>query len=247
MIICRSLESLLYAWRTQQKCVILKPIYINRHDDKYNCLDFANLNCSNAYEYWSNLCFVMSLTGLLICPNNVENIREDEGELTIATKRSRVVRLRPNNIVWFDSPVKDSFDVYDYFDVRSARPHDIYLIEDSDDFVRSVNFFPSPRAGANKTKDLVASSRMTHKQLLSPDWGNGIVRLKVLRVMASKGITGNLSMRTENKTYYKKPKIDFFKRVVSDRVVPLYTLQEVVNMEQNKGESWKTAQILKVK
>lgn len=189
----------------------------------------------------------MSLTGLLICPNNVENIREDEGELTIATKRSRVVRLRPNNIVWFDSPVKDSFDVYDYFDVRSARPHDIYLIEDSDDFVRSVNFFPSPRAGANKTKDLVASSRMTHKQLLSPDWGNGIVRLKVLRVMASKGITGNLSMRTENKTYYKKPKIDFFKRVVSDRVVPLYTLQEVVNMEQNKGESWKTAQILKVK
>ena len=247
MIICRSLESLLYAWRTQQKCVIIDPIYINRHDYKYRILDFANFNCLNAYEYWANLCFCMSLTGLLLYPNNVESIREYKGQLTIAMKRSNVVKVNPDKITWFDTVVDDCFHVYDYFDVRSARPHNLSVIKGHGDFVKKINFFPSPRTGANQSKDLVASSVMTREQLLSPDWGNGIVRLKVLRMMDSKGITGSLSVRTETKTYYKKPKINFYKRIVSDKIMPLYCLKDIVEMKQIKGEPWKTTQILKIK
>ena len=247
MIIGKTLESLLYAWKTQQKCIIFEPVYINRHDKKYSILDYDNLNASNAYEYWANLCFCMSLTGLLLYPNNIENIREGDKTLTIATKRSRIVTLNPNTIIWFDEVLKNSFDVYDYFDVRSSKHHQITAINDSSDFVKTINFFPSPRVGATKTKDLVASSVMTREQLLSPDWGNGIVRLKVLRMMDSKGITGSLSLRTENKTYYKKPKISFYKRVVSQKVETLHSLEDITNMKQVKGDAWKTVQILKAK
>tara|TARA_R100001509_G_scaffold164368_2_gene141680 strand:- start:488 stop:1057 length:570 start_codon:yes stop_codon:yes gene_type:complete len=189
----------------------------------------------------------MSLTGLLLYPNNVESIREYEGQLTIATKRSKVVKINPHKTTWFDTVVDDCFHVYDYFDVRSARPHNLFEIKGDGDFVKKINFFPSPRTGASQTKDLVASSTMTHKQLLSPDWGNGIVRLKVLRMMDSKGITGSLSIRTETKAYYKKPKINFYKRIVSEKITPLYSLGDIVRMKQIKGEAWKTIQTLKTK
>ena len=245
MIICRSLESLLYAWRTQQKCVVFNPCYINRFDDKYSVLNLEDFNADNAYEYWANLSFSMALTGLLLCPNNIENIREDDG-LVITTKGSKIFKPKTDVLRWLDKE-EDIYDVYDFFDVRSSRLHDVSIIEDDEDLVRKINFFPSPRSCVVQTKDLVATSCMTHEQLLSPDWGNGIVRIKVMRMMQSSGITGPLSVRTETKTYYKKPKIDFYKRVVSKRMVPQYSLDEVVDMEQDKGEAWKTVQILKQK
>ena len=245
MIVCRSLESLLYCWRTQQKCVVLNPCYINRFDDKYATLNLEEFNATNAYEYWANLCFCMSITGLLLCPDNVENIREDDGA-TIATKGSKLFKPNSNFVEWLDQE-EDAYDVYDYFDVRSARLHNIDIIKREEEFVKKINFFPSPRLGVTQTKDLVATSCMTHEQLLNPDWGNGIVRIKVLRMMQSEGITGPMSVRTESKTYYKKPKIDFFKRVVSKKILPRHSLLEVAQMKQNKGEAWKTVQILKQK
>ena len=33
----------------------------------------------------------------------------------------------------------------------------------------------------------------------------------------SEGITGMLSVKTEKKTYYKKPKVEFYKRIVTER------------------------------
>lgn len=247
MIIGKSLESLLFAWRTQQKCIISNPVYINRHDSKYNALVLDEFNASNAYEFWANLSFCMGLTGLLLYPNNVENIRQDDNSVTISTKGAKIIEISSNHITWFDKVLDGSFDVYDYFDVRSAKYHSVSVINSTSDFVRKINFFPSPRTGANQTKDLVASSRMTQEQLLSPDWGNGIVRLKVLRMMDSEGITGSLSSKTKTKTYYKKPKINFYKRVVSNRIEPIHSLIDIVNMKQVKEQAWKTAQILKVK
>ena len=88
---------------------------------------------------------------------------------------------------------------------------------------------------------------MSREQLFNPDWGNGIVKLKVLRMLASEGITGHLSVRTPKKTYYKKPKIEFYKRIVSERWEPQMTFDEIYNMEQVKGESWKMIQKLRLR
>ena len=150
-------------------------------------------------------------------------------------------------IIYFDKAIPDSLDVYDFFDTRSMRLHDKAEILDDDDFVRQINFYPSPRSSVAVTKDLVASSRMTTEQLLDPAYGNGIVRLKMLRMLKSEGITGPLSVKTEKKTYYKTPKIEFFKRVVSERTQPLYSFDEVFKLEQTKGEAWKMIEKLRAR
>ena len=205
------------------------------------------MNSKDPRELWSNLCFAMAMSSLLLVPNNVESIREEDSGVAVVTKGSRIKRFKADEIIYFDEPEPDVFDVYDFFDTRSMRMHDKTEILDSGDFVRQINFYPSPRSSVAVTKDIVASSRVTHEQLLDPAYGNGIARLKILRMLELEGITGPLSIKTEKKTYYKKPKIEFFKRVVSARTKPIHSFSEIYNLKQTKGESWKMIEKLKAK
>ena len=189
----------------------------------------------------------MSFTSLLLFPNNIESVRETEEGIDVFTKGSKVKKVITDNVNYFDQKTDDLFNVYDFFDTRSTRIHDKWEIKEDNDFVKKINFYVSPRVDNGTTKDLVASSVMTREQLLDPDWGNGIVKLKVLRMLASEGITGHLSVRTEKKTYYKKPRIEFYKRVVSERWKPKISFDEVYNMDQVEGEAWKIVQKLKAR
>ena len=88
---------------------------------------------------------------------------------------------------------------------------------------------------------------MTREQLLDPSYGNGIAKIKVLRMLKSEGITGPMSVRTEKKIYYKNPKIEFFERVTSERSKPLHSFEDIYNMKQTEGEAWKMIQKLKAR
>lgn len=246
IIVGKSLSCILYCWRTQTRCVIHEPSYIFRFDEQYKGYDFSFMNAENPKQLWTNLCFAMGMSSLLLFHDNVESIREEEDGLAFVTKGSRIKRIKTENVVYFDEPVSDTFGVYDFFDTRSTRRHDLWEIKGDDDFVSQINFYYSPRQDCNVTKDLVTASTMTQEQVLDPSYGNGIVRLKVLRMLAREGITGPLSVRTEKKTYYKKPKIDFHKRVVSQITRPLHSFEEVYNMKQVKGEAWKMIESLRV-
>ena len=246
MIIGRSLSSLLYCWKTQTRCIIHEPIQPHRFDKEYCGYDFSFANANDSKELWVNLCFTMALSSLLLFPGNVESIREEDDGIAVITKGSRIKRLKTDSLTYFDEKIADSFDVYDFFDTKLMRRHDRNELLDSDDFVSQINFYKSRRDSVS-TKDLVASSRMTREQLLDPSYGNGIAKIKVLRMLKSEGITGPLSVRTEKKTYYKNPKIEFFERVVSERSKPLHTFKEVFNMKQTEGEEWKMIQKLKAR
>ena len=234
----------MYCWRTQTRCIIVNPIEPNRFDKDYCDYDLSFANAKDAKELWVNLCFSMAMTSLLLFPDNVENIREEDDGITIITKGSRTREIKTDKVIYFDEKIVDSFDVYDFFDTKLMRSHKVDEIVDSDDFVKQVNFYKSPRDSVS-TRDLVASSRLNHEQLLDPSYGNGITKLKVLRMLKAEGITGPLSVRTEKKTYYKNPRIEFFKRVVSARTKPLHTFEEAYNMNQIEGEAWKTIQKLR--
>jgi hypothetical protein len=248
IVITRSIEGLLYAWRNELKCVVHKPLYIDKYSEEYDGLDFSFLNAENANQLWSNLSFAMALSGLLLCPDNIENIRHVEDGIDIVSKGQRIMNIKSDKILNFDEKIQDSFDVYDFFDTRSTKVHDHWQIDDDSDFVRRINFYVSPRIGVKKcTKDFVSLSRMTQKELLDPDYGNAIVRLKAMRMMSDNGITGPLSVRTETKTYYKKPKVDFYKRIVSERTKKIFSFKEVYDMEQARGDSWKMIQKLKAR
>ena len=189
----------------------------------------------------------MAMSSLLLLPDNVESIREEDNGLTVITKGFRTKRFNTDKIIYFDEKVPNKFDVYDFFDTRSMKRHTTSEILDNDDFVRQINFYPSPRSSVAVTKDLVTSSKMTHEQLLDPSYGNGIAKIKALRMLKAEGITGPLSVKTETKTYYKRPKIEFFKRMVSEITKPLYCFDEVYKLEQLEGEAWKTIERLRVR
>lgn len=247
MIIGKTLESLLYAWRTQQRCILLNPSYVFRFDKKYLGYDYSFMNASDPRELWVNLCFVMSFNSLLLFPHNVESIRETDLGLDVFTKGSKIKSIKTNNIEYFDQKTDNMLNVYDFFDTRSMRVHDKWEIEHDGNFANRINFYVSPRVDKGTTKDFVVSSLATPEELLSPEWGNGIVKIKALRMLAAEGITGMLSVRTKKKTYYKKPKIEFYKRVVSERWSPKLSFSEIYNMEQERGEAWKIVQALRAR
>ncbi len=188
----------------------------------------------------------MALSSLLLFPGNVESIREEDDGIAVVTKGSRIKRLKTDTLTYFDEKISDSFNVYDFFDTKLVRRHNHDELLDDDDFVSQINFYKSPRDSVS-TKDLVASSRMTREQLLDPSYGNGIAKIKVLRMLKSEGITGPMSVRTEKKIYYKNPKIEFFERVTSERSKPLHSFEDIYNMKQTEGEAWKMIQKLKAR
>ena len=205
------------------------------------------MNAKDPKELWVNLCFVMSLSSLFLFPDNIENIRETDTGLDVFTKGSKIKQIKTDSVQYFDQKLDNLLNVYDFFDTRSMRVHDKWEIEEEGLFANRINFYKSPRVDNGITKDFVVSSVMTPEELLDPDWGNGIVKIKALRMFASEGITGMISVKTEKKTYYKKPKIEFYKRVVSERWQPMLSFEEIYNMKQKKGEAWRMAQTLKAR
>jgi len=242
IIVGRSLSCLLYCWRNQKKCVIKDPAYIHRFDKCYEGLDFSFMNAENPKQLWANLSFAMSFSSLLMYPNRVQTIREEDDGVTIITKGNGKVFLYNNEISMFDKET-DLFGVYDFFNAKDVRPHPMTRIEDDSDFVRQLDF----HTYNNNSKGIIAASKMTHKEVLDPDLSQGIVKLKVERMLNSNGFTGCLSRRYNGKDYYKRPKIEFHKRVVSNLIESKYDFEEIFNMKQIKGEAWKMIERLRVR
>ena len=242
IVIGRSLSCLLYCWRTQTKCLIKDPEYVFRFDKRYEGYDFSFLNAKNPTELWSNLCFVMSLSSLLLFPNNIASYRLDNNILTVITKGNKRVEKKINKAQQFDIDTK-YLGVYDFFDIKELSTHDTKRIEDGIDFVGQLDFYRF----AGTSRGLVGSSRMTLEQLLDPDLGQGIAKIKALRMIKNEGLVGKFSREYKGKKYYKRPKIEFHKRVTTPLVQSRLTFEEVYKMPQMKGEAWKMIEILKTR
>ena len=247
LIIGQSLESLLYAWRTQTKIVVKDPEYVFRHDRNLLDYDFSFVNAKNPKQLYNNLTFSLAVTSLLLCPDNVSNIREANGEVNIITKGNRRVVLQADEILYFDKQT-DLYNVYDFYDTREmSRTNTSVLTDSEEDFVYQINLYNSPRADHNRSKDIVAASRMTLDQLLSADYGQGIAMLKILRMFKSEGINGKFAWERKGTRYYKRPKLEFYRRVASPILEPKYSFNKVYNMKQQKEKPWKTLEILRKK
>ena len=242
IIIGRSLTCLLYSWKTQTKCLIKDPEYVFKFDKRYEGYDLSFLNAKNPNELWSNLCFVMSLSSLLLFPNNVASYRFDDNILTVITKGNKRVEIETNNPQEFDADTK-YHGVYDFFDIKELSPHDVDRIEDHTDFIGQLDFYRF----AGSARGLVGSSRMTQQQLLDPDLGQGIAKLKALRMIKNEGLVGKFGREYKGKKYYKRPKIEFHKRVTTPLVQSQLTFDEVYKMPQTKGEAGKMIETLKTR
>ena len=245
LIIGRSLESLLYAWRTQTKIVVQDPEYVFRHDLRLLEYDFEFMNAENPKQLYNNLTFALGLTSLLICPNKISNIRKYKKEVNIITSGNRKITLHVDEVIRFDKEA-NSFNVYDFFDTREMSVNDATILTDPQgSFIYQLNLYDTPRTSHNKTKDLVGASRLTMKELLSPDYSQGIAMLKMLRMLKSAGINGKFAWQRKDRRYYKRPKLEFFRRVTSQLLKPMHSFEEIYNMEQIRERPWKTLETLR--
>jgi len=246
IIIGRTPSCLLFSWRTQTPCILKEGLTYHRCDPQFEDLDFSEFNADDPVEMLTNLSFIMSLTGLLLHPSNVQSLRIDEN-INLITNNNRKV-VYDAETLRFDGRQEKLFDVYDEFYWRRGTAHDVEVLMSRERFCRKISFYPSRRSSVRpRTKDLTVASIMDENQLLSPDYGNGVVRIKALRMMDKAGLKGQLGMIKNGKEYYKRIKMDFHTREVIPRFKQFKTFREVFEMEQQKEKQWKMFETLRFK
>ena len=130
--------------------------------------------------------------------------------------------------------------MYDWFNVRSGNNHNYELLSDDDSFVNKIHFYTSKRVGRNKRmKDLVTESFIDRTKTQDIDYGEGIVRLKVLKMMKQAGIRGqsNGYSKTGKQQHYAI-RIEHTHREIYEDYVPKISLEHLLGQEPDKGEQW---------
>ena len=79
---------------------------------------------------------------------------------------------------------------------------------------------------------------MDQDQLLDPNYGNAMARIRALRMMDAACMKGQLGMIKNGKEYYKPIKMDFHNRVVIPKFRQLKSFEEVYRMNQRKEKPW---------
>ena len=236
MIIGKSAASLMYAWRTQQKCILLDDFVFHHLSDEFDNIDFSEFNVQSARELIPNLIFAMSLTSLLLHGGNVSSFRIDNKELI--TKGNTKITIG-EDLEIFDGEPTGINQVFDDFYWRAGKPHDTMIIESEEDFCKRIFFYETRRSNVSKiVKDFTVISRMSDDELLDPSYGNGIVRIKTQRMFKKNDIKGEFSWQRGDKRYYKKVKFDFEKRFVLPELNQKMTFEQAWNLEQKKEKPW---------
>jgi len=237
IILGKTISALLYAWRLQRRCVLLEPFLYHQLSQEFEDIDFSEFNVENGEEFTQNLLFISSLTSTLLYSGNVSGFRLDDKR--IITKGNNRIALN-SDIEVFDAKNTGFNEVFDSFHWRSGQSHNTRQIRTDENLCKRVAFYESQRNGVNRqTKDFTTVSYMTDKELLDPDYGQGIVRLKTARIFKSEGLKGESAGYRGDKKYYKSIKFDFAGREVLPRVEQKKTFKEVYEMKQVEGDPWK--------
>ena len=235
MIVGKTISSLLYAWRLQEKCILLDPFLFHPLSEEFETIDFSDFNVENAKQLSENLLFIMSFTNLLQHGGNIANLRDG----VIITKGNRRIQI-DSDIEFFDGKNLGFNEVFDHFHWRSGQSHQTTLVKTDDNFCKTLVFYESTRNGVNTaTKDFTTVSNLTDNELLDADYGQGMVRIKTARILKSEGFKGEFAWQRGDKRYYKSIKFDFAGRDVLPRVEQKMTFKEVWNMKQKEGTPWK--------
>lgn len=236
MIVGSTMSAALYAWRLQRKCILLEPFhYHHLSEGVYDC-DLTEFNVQNSIQLQSNLLTIMNITGLLKHQGNIAAFREEDK--TLITKGNERI-VYDCEFEMFDGKPTGKFEVFDEFYWRQGQRHNHRLIKTEDDFCRIIHLYPSRREAVNKkVKDFTVVSIMDEKQLASPDYTPGFVRIKTQRIFKENGLKGEFVMRKNNKDYFRKIKMDFASRTAVPIIEQKKSFKEVYNMKQKEGEAW---------
>ena len=88
-------------------------------------------------------------------------------------------------------------------------------------------------------KDLVAESFISFDSVENVDYGEGIARLKAIKMMKLAGIKGQSNgYNKKGKQQHYAIKLEHTHREVYEDYEPLMLLEELLSQEPNRGEQW---------
>ena len=219
IVIGGDLRALLYAFSNE-----LPVIYVDAHKpvrfDELIHTNLSNLGFSSGEpvkqaEIWSRLNFFLGLSGLLPLSGAATNMRVSENQLVVATKNARNIKFDFNKLVIYkdegiagltrvSEEKRKKSRVIDWVNVRSGCRHDVDYLEDDDDFVKEIYFYPSDRSDNKKLKDLAAVSYLTDEQLRDFDFSDTMAKFKIKKMMKKAGIRGARNGRDVNRPDHYK-------------------------------------------
>ena len=245
LVLGGSLESLLYAYKTETPIVIDKARRPFEFDMCPSELDWSFLGYASNSEVgslrlWERLSFLLSLSGLLLFPNSIENITERHNSLVVVTHNSRKLEVKFNKLRKFDMNFTNYAWVYDWFAVRSGGKHDIDLLEDEEYLAHKLIFYPSQRIGVRSAKDVIAVTYLKIDNIFDMEYSESYVSLKTRRMMKEAGIRGTSKgfNKLRNRTH-EPIRIEHMHRERKEQVIPHMTLGQIMELPTiTEGKLW---------
>ena len=141
----------------------------------------------------------LSLDGLNMMSGKPKNIRISDDIIKVVTQNSRLIKIRCNNLIFFDDEGVEGVDfpyaeknpknrVLDWFRIESGASHNKKLLLSDEDFVKEVHF---PKFDSFKhQKYLAAVSFLTNEEARDPENSGFYMRYKIIDMMKKSGIMG---------------------------------------------------------
>ncbi len=253
IVVGGSLTAVLYAYKNNLPIIVDIPHIPFQLDLCPEHWDLSFIGFSDKIRHrksqvWDRLLFVMSMSGLVIFPNNVQTFRIEEEKMVIITLDNKKIEVTYNQIVEFDKEKTDEIILYDWFAVRSGARHQYNALADpTSEFCHTLLFHPSTRKSTRSDmKDVCAISTISEKDVDDPYNSETYARLKTLRMMKEAGIRG------QSNGYNKKGlqlhyavKIEHMYREIYYKYNNGFSIEEILEIKLDKGSQlWKLTQNL---
>ena len=208
-------------------------------DPTLGVLGFPEGQICTPRQVWERLVFLLGISGLMPI-NNLENtLRVAENRLTVSTG-TKLINFKFNKLVIYEDKgiagltrvseeKRKKNRVVDWINVRSGCRHDHLYLEDDDDFVKEIYFYPTERSDNKKLKDLAAVSYLTDEQLKDFNFSDTMAKFKIKKMMKEAGIRGarnGRDVKNPEKYKYYAVKVEPAEREVWPDVVRYYEPDE---------------------
>ena len=248
LILGGSLESLLYAFVHEIPIVISNPIVpfeleTMDYDGDFKFLGYDHAREIYKSEMWDRLSFILSMAGLIMLPNTIKNMRQEDKKLVFATQGNSRTTINYKTLITFDKESDEFLHVYDWAYIRSGSKILRPKISDLEDFVKDVYFYQSKRPGMKPgVKDLVTYSKINTLEINDYEKSVSFWRLKTINMMKEQGLRGTANgYNKKGAPLYYAIKLEHTHREIIKEYAPKFDFKKILAKRKDKGNTWNLA------
>jgi len=236
----------MYAYMTETPIVISQPyvpfeLDVMEYAPILELIGYDRNTEVKKVEVWDRLSFILSMAGLVLMPNNVRTIKHADKLIVFTLKDNTRMKIGYDTLISFDKHVDEKLKVYDWFSIRSGSKVELEEINDDEDLVQKIIFYPCQRRSAmgRGRKDLVSYSEIDFQDLYIYENSESYVRLKTLAMMKEAGLRGKPNgYNNKGKMQYYAIKIEHSHREIHKSYKPKHTVEEIYNKFNTEKELW---------